>query len=58
MLAQFLGRHRRPLRHGSDTPFLLALPFAFVFLDKSYNINALVIGLKSLVPIQNVEVSA
>ena len=58
ILALFIGRHRLSLRHGSDTPFLLALPFAFDSLDKSHNINALVIGLKGPVPMPVVEVSA
>lgn len=57
ILALFIGRHRLSLRHGSDTPFLLALPFAFDILDKSRNINILVIGLKGLVPMPVVEVS-
>lgn len=58
ILALFIGRHRLSLRHGSDTPFLLALPFAFDILDKNHNINILVIGLKGLVPMPVVEVSA
>lgn len=58
VLAQFLGRHGRFLCHGSHRPLLVALPFAFYFLDKSYNINNLSIGLKSLVPQPFVEVSA
>lgn len=58
ILALFIGRHRLSLRHGSDTPFLLALPFAFDFLDKSDNNNILSWVIKGFRFMPRVEVSA